>query len=161
MVHWPQWFWMSIWCQSPLGRGTPAATSLWTFPNVEKPIQMLQITTASMGNPSWRQDTVCSAWWVGQPVAKQTGAPDPGGRSSWKSPTGQSWGSRRWHQLLGTFVAVSSSMAPKSAHLLCTPNTPDTPCAGQSAVSVGGTGLFCCFYELIYDLFTCMLHPHC
>lgn len=144
---------------------------------LEKPIQVLQIITAPIGKESWRDDTICSGLMSGMArgqadrsplilVEELMGkAPIFCGTREWEHliPTrvspGGTGGDTTQH--LGTFVAVTSLMAPKSAHLLCIPNTQGTICSVQSAVRVGGRGLFCSFYELIYDLFTCMSHPHC
>lgn len=82
--------------------------------SLEKPVQVLQTITASIGKPSWRDDTICSglmsgivhgqadrrrpwSWWkklMGKAPILDEGA---GGPHPLK---GQSWGDKTWHPAL-------------------------------------------------------------
>lgn len=69
------------------------------------------------------------------------------------------WGDGRWHPVLGDICVCNQ---PNSTRVCKPPGCPkwadsnnqDTICSVQPAVSVGGRGLFCSFYGLIYGLFT-------
>lgn len=152
MVYWPQRLWVSIWCLSPHGQGDTCCHITMELPKfLLKTNPDVADHPVSIGKPSWRDDTICSGL-VSEPKVKQTGTP----WSWWEKLMGKTpilCGTREQEHLipikvspggtggdtqhLGTFVAVTSSMAPKSANLLCIPNTQDTICSEQSAVCVG------------------------
>lgn len=132
----------------------------------EKPIQVLQIITASMGKAG-EMTPFAVGRWVEWAMAKQRGSP----WSWWKKLMGKApilCGTREWEhfiltrvspggaggdtQHLETFVAVTSSMAPKSANLLCIPNTQDTICNLQSVWVEGGS-----FAPFMSWFMTCLL----
>lgn len=179
---------MSIWCQSPShGQRATCYRVSMEIPKVplEKPICVLQTVTASVGEPSRGGHAAGSGLMNGIARRQADGSPlvlraphklvgkalvscGAGEREHPipKSRRVRSWGDRRGHPALRDICGCNQ---PDGTHISKHPGCPesaysttqDTICSVQSAVSVGGRGLLCSFYRLIYGLFTWMPHLRC